>query len=101
MESARQTTPGRSTGPGRSARAPILLVHLHHDREERCQAGSRIRASRRRTTTRRTRTGLLTDPGLTGVIGLLLVQRLSRGRRFLRWWRLFRGRRRVWGLVTP
>src|SRR5262249_44870460 len=90
MESAGQTAAGRRAGPPRCSRASVLFVHFIHDCPQRRQARPRIRANRRRTATRRTRTDLHSDPGFVGIVGLVLVRRLPWGRRLLRWRRLVR-----------
>src|SRR5215472_200127 len=79
MEGARQTAAGRRAEPPRCPRASVLFVHFIHDCPQCRQPRPRIRANRRRTATRRTRADLHPDPGLVGVIGLVLVRRLPRG----------------------
>src|SRR5262245_57339554 len=70
MEGADQTAAGRRAGPPRCSRASVLFVHFIHDCPQRRQARPRIRANRRRTATRRTRTDLHSDPGFVGIVGL-------------------------------
>src|SRR5262249_55556830 len=106
MEGARQTKPGWPAGTPRYSRTSVLFVHFLHDCCHWPEPRPRIRANRRRTATRPTRTGLHSDPGFVGIVGLVLVRRvprgwwLPRGWRFLRRGRLVRRWRRLGELVA-